>query len=52
MEEIKEGLEAIIEHLKEGEDWELSFKVALLLYSTADKLTQLSQRQKQETSES
>lgn len=51
MEEIKHGLEEITKHLKDDKDWELSFKVALLFYSTADKLTQLSQRQKQETSE-
>ena len=42
MEEIKQKLDVIIEHLKESEDWELSFKVTLLLYAAADKLTQLS----------
>lgn len=50
MEEIKQEIEAIIKHLQESKDWELSFKVALLLYSSADKLTRLSQKQKQETS--
>lgn len=47
MEEIKQEIEAIIKHLQESKDWELSFKVALLLYSSADKL---SQKQKQKTS--